>query len=108
MSEEIILTFEQTVEAPASAVYYAFTNSMALQEWLCTHSQVEARVGGRVYLHWQQGYYTAGEFTTLEKDKQVAYTWQGRKEAGQSQVDITLMAENGRTHIYLAHAGLGA
>ncbi len=108
MNETGTLTFSQVVAAPATAVYYALTNQTALQQWLCANAQVDVRVGGRVYFYWQQGYYTAGEFTALEPNQKVAYTWHGRKEPAQSQVDITLTAENGHTTVHLTHTGVGS
>ena len=62
--DKIVLT--QTVAAPPKAVYYAFTNEAAIQGWLCDNAQVDARENGRVYLHWNRGYYACGEFTALD------------------------------------------
>lgn len=107
MSDETTFTFSQTVEAPASAVYYALTHQTAVVEWLCDHAQLDARPTGRIYLHWQQGYYAAGAFTALETDQKVAFSWQGRGESAVSAVEFTLAAENGRTHVHLTHSGLG-
>jgi uncharacterized protein YndB with AHSA1/START domain len=102
------LTFSERIDAPAAAVYYAFTNAAALREWLCNDAQIDARAGGRVYLWWQQGYYTCGEFTALEPDKRAAFTWQGRNEPAVTEVQVSLAAANGRTQVTLAHTGVGA
>lgn len=100
------LTFFQEIQATPTAVYYALTNGAALREWLCTTSQVATRVGGRLYLWWQQGYWAAGEFLELEPDKQVVYSWQGRLETAVSKVTVTLEATDGGTNLTLVHSEL--
>jgi uncharacterized protein YndB with AHSA1/START domain len=107
MGENGKLTFTETVEASPAAVYYALTNGAALREWLCTNSQVDTREGGRIYLWWQQGYYASGEFTALEPEKSVAFSWQGRGEARPTDVSISLEANGKSTKVHLVHAGLG-
>ena len=102
------LTFSQLVEAAPTAVYYALTNGAALREWLCTNSQVSTRVGGRLFLYWQQGYYACGEFKELVPGEKVVYQWQGRSETAVSTVAITLKPEGERTKVNLTHSGLPA
>lgn len=106
--EKQTLTLTQTVQAAPAAVYYAFTNGPALEEWLCTNAQVDAREGGRLYLHWNEGYYAAGEFNTLQPNEAVAFTWQGRGEPAASRVEVTLTAVNGDTQLSLTHGNLGS
>lgn len=89
-------------------MYRAFTSSTALREWFCNAAQAEPRKGGRLYLHWNSGYYAAGEFTTLVPDKKIAFTWQGRNEPGATRVNVALAEKDGRTTVTLTHAGIGA
>jgi uncharacterized protein YndB with AHSA1/START domain len=96
--------FEQLVKASPTQIYNAFTNATALREWLCDVSTVDAHPGGRLYLAWNGGYYTCGEYIKLETDKRIAFTWCGRKEPGVSQVDITLKPANGNTQVILVHS----
>lgn len=102
------LKFKLTVNAPASEVYRAFTRAMVLREWFCNAAQADPCKGGRLYLHWNSGYYTAGEFTTLVPNKKVAFTWQGRGEPGVTRVQVTLAEKEKRTVVNLTHAGIGA
>jgi uncharacterized protein YndB with AHSA1/START domain len=67
------LTFEQTVKAPAAELYRAFTNSSALREWMCDVATTHPKANGRFYVAWNDGYYSSGHFTTLEKDKAVGF-----------------------------------
>lgn len=108
MSETTELTFSQEIEAAPTAVYYALTNGAAMREWLCTNSQVSTRVGGRLYLYWQQGYYAAGEFQKLEQDEAIVYTWQGKNEPIVSTVTFTLEPEADGTKVKLVHSDVPA
>lgn len=101
------LSLKETIERPSAAVYYALTNATALTEWLCDDARLEAQPNGRLYLYWRQGYYTVGEFTTLEPNQTVAYSWRGRGETAVSQVTFRLQEQDGRTLVSLVHSGLG-
>ena len=102
------LEFEQHIRVPPSQVYYAFTNATALREWLCDVATTLPQPGGRLYLAWHRGYYACGEYTALEKDKEVAFTWQGRGEPGQTQVRVSLSEKDDGTLVSLAHERIGA
>lgn len=102
------LRFTQQVKAAPTAVYYALTNGAAMREWLCTNSQVSTRVGGRIYLYWQQGYYAAGQFQVLEPNEKVVYSWQGKEEPTVTTVTFTLKAEGEGTHVTLVHSEVPA
>ncbi|MFZ1400746.1 MAG: SRPBCC domain-containing protein [Candidatus Promineifilaceae bacterium] len=108
MSQTTTLIFEQALAAAPTAVYHAITNGAALRAWLCTTSQVATRVGGRIYLWWQQGYWATGEFVALVPGQKVVFTWQGRLETAVSQVTITLKPTENGTHLSLVHADLPA
>jgi len=107
-NNDTILTFTQTIHAPPAAVYYAFTHTAAIRGWLCNNAQIDARKDGRLYLHWNQGYYTSGEFTALEPDTSLTFTWRGRGEPTATTVHVSLEAEDDRTQVTLAHSDIGA
>jgi uncharacterized protein YndB with AHSA1/START domain len=108
MSDTTALHFEQQLSVAPTAVYQALTNGAALREWLCTSSQVATRVGGRIYLWWQQGYWATGEFLELVPGQKVVYSWQGRLETAVSTVTFTLELTEGGTNLILDHTGLPA
>jgi uncharacterized protein YndB with AHSA1/START domain len=95
--------FEQLVKASPTQVYKAFTNATALREWICDVSTVDPHPGGRFYLAWNRGYYACGEYTSLDAEKRIAFTWCGRNEPGVSNVEVTLAAEGGNTKVNLVH-----
>jgi uncharacterized protein YndB with AHSA1/START domain len=99
---------EQFVMAPVSQVYRAFTNSTALREWMGDVTTLDARPGGRVYIWWQNGYYTSGEFISLEPNKKIVFTWLGRGEPHQTQVIVTFKPGQKGTLIRLTQRGLGS
>lgn len=98
---------EKLVQASPSEVYRYFTNSTAYRDWLCDVATVQPHPGGHIYLCWPGEYYTSGEFVQLENDKFVSYTWLGRNEPRQTQVDITLKKKKNGTLVKLAHRGIG-
>lgn len=101
------LTFQESILAELKDVYRAFTNQALLNQWLCNDAHLNARENGRLYLYWNQGYYAVGEFTGLEENKSLAFTWQGKGETAVAQVNVTLVANDPGTTIHLTHDGLG-
>lgn len=101
------LKFEQLVKASPTQVFYAFTNATALREWLCDTATVVPQPGGRVYMAWNGGYYTCGEYTKLEPGKEIAFTWYGRNEPGPTQVSLSLSEKESGTLVELTHHGVG-
>ncbi len=101
------LIFERTIHAPIHQVYTAFTNSTALREWMCDGATTNERLNGRFYVWWNEGYYAAGEFTQVDPDKCLAFTWLGRGEPMPTRVEVDLHAQNSSTFVKLIHSGLG-
>jgi uncharacterized protein YndB with AHSA1/START domain len=101
------LEYSLTIAAPAAEVFRAFTRSTPLHDWLCDMALADARPGGRIYLWWNRGYYAAGEFTALEPGRRITFTWMGRSEPGQTEVDVQLQPSGSCTEVLLAHTGLG-
>jgi uncharacterized protein YndB with AHSA1/START domain len=101
------LNFSQAINAPARQVYRAFTNSTALRQWLCDVATLQPRPGGRLYLWWHSGYYTSGEFTALEPDTLVSFSWRGRGEPQPTQVHVAFSEQDGVTRVTLEHRAVG-
>jgi uncharacterized protein YndB with AHSA1/START domain len=98
------ITFETYIPASPAQVYYAFTNASALREWLCDLATVDPKPGGRLYLYWNSGYYSSGEYTALEAGKSAAFIWCGRNDPGRSQVSVTFEPQESGTRLFLEHS----
>jgi uncharacterized protein YndB with AHSA1/START domain len=99
---------EKFIQAAPSEVYHYFTNSTALRDWMCDIATTDPRPGGHLYMCWQSGYYTSGEYLQIEKDKSVSFTWLGRDEPHKTRVDVTLKKQKGGTLVKLAHRDIGS
>ncbi len=100
-------TFEKQLPVPPAQVYRAFTNATAMREWLCDVATCATRPGGHLFLAWNSGYHAAGNFTDLEENRAVSFTWLGRGEPGQTQVRIELSPDNGGSRLILSHQDIG-
>jgi uncharacterized protein YndB with AHSA1/START domain len=108
MSSDIqTLTFTQSIKGSPKQVFYAFTHASALNEWLSDFATVIPNPGGRIYLWWNSGYFSSGEFTEVEADQRLEFTWHGRKEPADTQVTVKFTAENGTTLVKIDHTGFG-
>lgn len=108
VNSERKLGFEKQINAPLAQVYRAFTNSSALREWMCDYATTDPKAGGRIYMWWNSGYYTAGEFTSLNENQQLSFTWFGRGEPGPTCVEVSFREMNDGTLVHLIHDGLGS
>lgn len=102
--QDQVITVERDIVVGAEQVYTAFTNADALTHWLCNFATTTVQVGGAVFLSWNNGYYACGEFTTLEENALVAFTWLGRGDSQSSSVTVQLEDRDGATHITLTHS----
>ena len=102
------LTLTRSIQAPAAQIYTAFTNKDWLCNWFCDDAHVAAKVGGHLLLLWPPDYRASGEYTILEPDAKIAFTWRGTGEKIDSPVTISINAQGNTTHITLTHSGLAA
>jgi uncharacterized protein YndB with AHSA1/START domain len=102
-----IFEFIQMVKASPAQVYQAFTNATSLKGWFCDIATLDPKPGGRYYAAWNSGYYASGEFTAVEPDKKVQFSWYGRHEPGATQVEIDLVESADGTQVTLIHRGIG-
>src|ERR1044072_6714181 len=100
------LTFERTISADAAEVFRTFTQAHALRDWLCNTAEVDPRKDGPIFLHWNDGYYTAGTFTEYTKGQSVAFTWRGPEDPEASEVHATFEAKDGGTAVTVKHVGV--
>ena len=108
MAKSSKIKFNQTVDAPVSAVYYAFTNQAAITQWLCSDARVNVQEGGALFFNWNRPkYFAVGEYTKVRPERGLTFTWQGRGEPGPTEVNIIFREDNGSTNISLVHKKVG-
>jgi uncharacterized protein YndB with AHSA1/START domain len=98
---------ERLIQASPTEVFQYFTNSTAIRDWMCNVATTDPRPGGHVYFCWPEDYYSCGEYVQLEKDKFISFTWHGRGEPRQTQVDISLKKKKAGTLLKLTHRNIG-
>jgi uncharacterized protein YndB with AHSA1/START domain len=103
------LTFEQFIQAPPALIYRAFTNASTMREWMSDGATLSPQPGGRFYAWWNAGYYACGEFTAVEPERSLAFTWHGRGQVPDTQVQVSMDEDDGGTRLVLVHTikGLG-
>ncbi len=99
--------FKLQIAAPIQEVYSAFTNASGLSEWLCSAAQIDAVKGGRIYLWWENGYYSNGEFIDLIPSDRMVFSWHGKAEPGSSRVKVNFKPYEHGTVITVNHQELG-
>lgn len=102
------VTLKRLVQTSPDEAYRAFVAPVMLRDWLANAAQADHRDGGRLYLHWRNGYYACGTFTVTESPKKIGCTWLGHNEPGPSKVLVTFAPREGGTLVTLNHSGAGA
>src|SRR4051794_17824013 len=111
LTQEETLTFERTVQAEPAEVYRAFIKPSILRDWLCNVADVEPRPGGRAYFWWNDGYFSSGTYTELNKDENLAFTWRGPEDPTSSRVRVTIEPSgegSGTSIVHITHEGIGS
>ncbi|MCC6189993.1 MAG: SRPBCC domain-containing protein [Anaerolineales bacterium] len=108
MAKTQSLKFKRALNVSPAAIYRALTNATALREWFCDLAIAEPHKGGRLYFGWNQGYYATGEFTKLDPDRKVAFTWLGRGEPAATHVRIGIAEKKSGTVMTVEHEDVGA
>jgi uncharacterized protein YndB with AHSA1/START domain len=95
-------TLTRSIQVSPPAVYRAFTTATGLLDWLAHSSDVEARVGGRLYGWDQKAGGFLGQFTALEKDQRVAFDLFAPVFG---HVDVTLVIQDPTTCLTFTYQG---
>lgn len=108
LTQQEVLTFERIVQATAQQVFRAFTHQAALRDWLSNAAQADPKLGGRIYLWWNSGFYTAGTYTQFDSPNRLAFSWRGPEDPEATEVRVTITeTDPGRCTVILEHAGTG-
>lgn len=82
-SPDHAITIVRTIDAPAAAIYAAWTDLPTMRRWLGEEVTADIRVGGRYRIVQTEGgrrFVNQGEYLTLEPDRRVVLSFQGGPE----------------------------
>jgi uncharacterized protein YndB with AHSA1/START domain len=119
MSESKTLHIERSFQAPAEAVFEAFTSAEVLRrwwhaghDWETTAAEVDLRLGGAVRVvmrdpHKDAEYGGGGVYTEIERPSRLAFTWVWDDEPGrETAIEVEFEESDGVTTVSFAHRGL--
>ena len=105
--EEKTVKVVKKINISVHQVYFALTNATKLRHWLCDFSSISVKIGGRVYLAWESGYFASGKIVELVPDKKISYEWRGSNDPASSLVTFSLEQVKDGTSLLLEHSRLG-
>lgn len=100
------ITITRTILTSPAEVYAAFTSAQGWCAWCCETAEADARLGGKLHIY-TDGYNAYGEFTKLEPDKLLAFTWNGDKEQP-THIEVLLDTKENNTLLTFRVTGLGS
>ena len=118
MTDATTLRMERTFDAPAQAVFDAWTSEEVMRrwwhaghDWATTEAQVDLRVGGEVRVvmrdpHKGIEYGGGGRYTEIEPPRRLAFTWLWDDNPTRQLIEIEFEETDGRTTVRFTHSGL--
>jgi uncharacterized protein YndB with AHSA1/START domain len=112
------LQIERSYQAPAAAVFEAWTSEEVLRRWFhaeadweTPEAQVDLRVGGdvRVVMRDPVGGKEVGgggRYTEIEPPNRLAFTWTWDGEDRQTLIELDFEEAEGQTTVRMTHSGL--
>ena len=112
------LRIERTFQAPAAAVFDAWTSEEVLRrwwhaghDWETTEAEVDLRVGGVVRVvmrdpHKDAEYGGGGNYTEIEPPSRLAFTWTWDGDTRQTLIEVDFEETDGVTTVSFTHSGL--
>jgi uncharacterized protein YndB with AHSA1/START domain len=118
MTDGTVLRMERTYDAPAQAVFDAWTSEEVMRrwwhaghDWETTEAEVDLRVGGalRVVMrnpHEDIEYGGGGEYTEVDPPTRLAFTWTWDGDSRRQLIEIEFEESEGVTTVRFTHSGL--
>jgi uncharacterized protein YndB with AHSA1/START domain len=111
------LVIERAYEAPATAVFDAFTHEdvmrrwwHAQRDWTTSEASVDLRVGGtvRVVMREPDGksHGGGGEYTVVDRPQRLAFTWTWDGDDRETLIEIAFTETGGSTTVTFTHSNL--
>ena len=118
MTDTRMLRIERTFQAPADAVFEAWTSEEVLRRWWHTEhgwetsdAKVDLRVGGAVRVVMRDPekdveYGGGGIYTEVEPPTRLAFTWTWDDDTRETLIEIDFEERDGVTTVHFTHSGL--
>ncbi len=116
--DDLNLTIERTFDAPAEAVFDAWTSPEVVKRWWRVESnwetaeaEVDARVGGRIHVTMHnpdkdEDYGGGGLYTEVDRPRRLAFTWTWDHETRKTLIQIDFHEVAGGTTVSFSHSNL--
>lgn len=117
-TDDLTLRLERTYDAPAEAVFDAWTSEEVLRRWFhaehdweTTEAEVDLRVGGAVRVvmrdpHKDAEYGGGGRYTEIDPPNRLAFTWKWDDYGTTTLIELDLEEDEGVTTVRFKHSGL--
>lgn len=118
MTDSDTLRIERTFQAPAEAVFDAWTSEEVLRRWWqaergweTSEAEVELRVGGVVRVVMRDpdkevDHGGGGRYTEIERPTRLAFTWIWDGDARRTLIELDFEEIDGITTVTFVHSGL--
>ena len=118
MTDTGTLVIERTYQAPATAVFDAWTSEEVMRRWwqadrswVTSEAQVDLRVGGavRVVMHdpaKDVDHGGGGRYTEIDPPTRLAFTWLWDGDTRRTLIEIDFEETDGATTVRFTHSGL--
>ena len=112
------LTIERTYQAPAQAVFDAWTSEEVMRRWFhgerfweTPEARVDLRLGGTVRVVMRDPdkdveYGGGGHYTEIDPPHRLAFTWTWDEEGRETLIELDFEEADGATTVRLTHSGL--
>jgi uncharacterized protein YndB with AHSA1/START domain len=111
------LVIERSYDAPATAVFDAFTHEDVMRrwwharsDWTTSEASVDLRVGGavRVVMRDTDGdsHGGGGHYTAVDRPHRLAFTWTWDRDERETMIEIVFAESGGSTTVTFTHSNL--
>jgi uncharacterized protein YndB with AHSA1/START domain len=118
MTEDLTLRIERTYQAPAEAVFDAWTSEEVLRRWFhaeraweTPEASVDLRVGGELRVVMRNPETGAehgggGRYTEIDPPRRLAFTWLWDDQGTRTLIELDFEEAGGATTVRFRHSGL--
>ncbi|HXR60165.1 MAG TPA: SRPBCC domain-containing protein [Solirubrobacterales bacterium] len=118
MTAGATMQIKRTFQAPAQAVFDAWTSEEVMRRWFhgeqaweTPHAEVDLRLGGSVRVVMrdpdkEEDHGGGGHYTEIDPPHRLAFTWTWDADGRQTLIELDFEESDGATTVTLTHSGL--